>query len=216
MSEPNTLAKNSINLLLYEHVEGILENTNAVIFLKDKDGKYLSVNIAFEQECGLKNNEIIGHDDFDVYERSRAEEYRAHNALVLTTEVTKIFRQRPVPQQYFTYKTPLKNKVGRTMGVLGVSFLCENTEDFSQKFCNLQLPLEISMMNSNVGIQINAESTKMLTLRQYDCLYYLIKGMSAKQIAHTLGLSSRTVEDHLHRLKEKFHCNTRFDLISQH
>lgn len=58
-----------------------------------------------------------------------------------------------------------------------------------------------------------ASETDFLTLRQYDCLYYLIKGMTAKEIANILGLSYRTVQDHFERIKQKFNCHRRSELI---
>lgn len=215
MTEPNNLANNFINLLLYEHVDGILENTAANVYMKDNIGKYLAVNTVFEKISGIKSREIIGHDDFDLFASSQADTFRKHDALILTKEVTNLFFERTISQIFLSYKTPLKNRLGKTIGVLGFSFLCENSEDLSLATCNPHPPLDIFSINSSIRIQRKEKSVKkILTLRQYDCLYYLIKGMSAKQIANTLGLSCRTVEDHISRLKEKFNCNTRFDLVS--
>ena len=52
-----------------------------------------------------------------------------------------------------------------------------------------------------------------LSKRQYQCIYYLLRGYSAKQIANQLGISSRTVETHIHRLKVKYQCTSKSQLI---
>ncbi len=54
-----------------------------------------------------------------------------------------------------------------------------------------------------------------LTQRQADCLFYLTKGLTAKEIAQVIKLSPRTVEDHIERVKVKFHCLSRGDLINK-
>jgi DNA-binding NarL/FixJ family response regulator len=54
---------------------------------------------------------------------------------------------------------------------------------------------------------------KKLTDRQVECLYYLVKGMTIRQIASQLTLSHRTVEHYLETIKRKLQCNKRCELI---
>lgn len=53
-----------------------------------------------------------------------------------------------------------------------------------------------------------------LSPRQQECLFYLIRGQTAKQIAKQLGCSHRTVEAHIDHIKNKFKCTTKGDLIN--
>ena len=50
-------------------------------------------------------------------------------------------------------------------------------------------------------------------LRQTECLYYAMRGRTATQIAGILGLSPRTVEQHLEHIKIKLNVNSRSELI---
>ena len=52
-----------------------------------------------------------------------------------------------------------------------------------------------------------------LTKRQLDCLFYLVKGMTIKEIAAMLSLSHRTIEHYIEAIKQKLECNSRSDLI---
>lgn len=52
-----------------------------------------------------------------------------------------------------------------------------------------------------------------LSKRESECLYYLLKGSSAKQIALKLNLSYRTIETYVSHLKDKFNCRTRIELV---
>ena len=54
-----------------------------------------------------------------------------------------------------------------------------------------------------------------LTEKQIDCVILLIEGKSAKEIAKILDLSFRTVEGHLHKIKEKLNCNNKSELIKK-
>ena len=54
----------------------------------------------------------------------------------------------------------------------------------------------------------------LLSKRQAQCLGLALHGRTAKEIARTLGLSYRTVEDYIYALKIKLGCNTLSSLFS--
>ena len=55
----------------------------------------------------------------------------------------------------------------------------------------------------------------VLTNRQMDCLYYFLRGKTAKETAVILRLSKRTVEFYLENLKNQFSCQTKAELIDK-
>lgn len=54
-----------------------------------------------------------------------------------------------------------------------------------------------------------------LSRRQEECLFFLIRGKTTKQIASILNLSPRTVEDYIDNIKIKFDCLSRHQLIDK-
>lgn len=54
----------------------------------------------------------------------------------------------------------------------------------------------------------------LLTKRENDCVKHLIQGKSNKAIAKSLGISSRTVEEHLDHIRSKLNAKNRSTLIS--
>src|SRR5690348_13218166 len=50
-------------------LQGILDNSTAVIYLKDTQGRYLKINRQFEDLFGVKILDAIGKTDFDLFPR---------------------------------------------------------------------------------------------------------------------------------------------------
>ncbi len=69
-------------------------------------------------------------------------------------------------------------------------------------------------MSSILSTQFElVEKKTQLSSRETECTYYLLKGLSAKEIAKILGLSYRTVELHLINIRKKLNCNKTSTLI---
>ncbi|MFA6036964.1 MAG: LuxR C-terminal-related transcriptional regulator [Legionellales bacterium] len=54
-----------------------------------------------------------------------------------------------------------------------------------------------------------------LSQRQQECLFYLLRGKSDKDIAKRLNISSRTVESYINEIKHKMNCNNRSEIIEK-
>ncbi len=54
-----------------------------------------------------------------------------------------------------------------------------------------------------------------LTNRETECLFYLVRGKTAKQMAAILSISFRTIEKHISNIKHKLNCTTKSDLIDK-
>lgn len=53
----------------------------------------------------------------------------------------------------------------------------------------------------------------IFTLREAQVLKYFLQGKPAKEIAHILSITAKTVEFHLAKIKEKLHCHKRSDIF---
>lgn len=61
----------------------------------------------------------------------------------------------------------------------------------------------------------NVNKEHVLSKRLAECLFLLLQGKSMKAIAYDLKISSRTVEEHINRLKYIFGCSTKFQLVEK-
>lgn len=60
----------------------------------------------------------------------------------------------------------------------------------------------------------SADRATCLTIRQVEVLRLAVCGLSGKQIAHHLGISVRTVEDHFHAMRERIGAHGQGELIA--
>ena len=104
----------------------IAENQPGLIWLKDRDGRFLSVNKEFAKSCGAMNPSLLaGKSDLDVWPRELALRYMADDARVMETGESCTVEE-PISDQgevkwFETFKTPVRDEHGRVIGTTGYS-----------------------------------------------------------------------------------------------
>lgn len=97
-----------------------------LIWLKNRDGKYLACNAEFERFYGIKESDIIGKDDFDFVDFESASIFQSNDRKVLETEKSFIdeeiltFADDGYTGLFEIIKTPMKDKNGKIVGILGI------------------------------------------------------------------------------------------------
>lgn len=64
-------------------LKDIIDSSPSIIFLKDADGRFITINKQLEDLLGISRRELKGKTDFDIFPKDRAEYYRAHDRRVL-------------------------------------------------------------------------------------------------------------------------------------
>ncbi len=70
----------------------------------------------------------------------------------------------------------------------------------------------IKIKNFNLSNDLEGE---VLKKAQLNCLVGITQGKTAKEIAQCFNLSYRTVEGHINKLKERFNCNSKSELLEK-
>lgn len=78
-----------------------------------------------------------------------------------------------------------------------------------------EIPASLSLQKrldflKQIGLIDKQES---FTKREVDYLQFIAKGMTCSQIAKSMQLSKRTVENYIGMLRQKFRCNSKADLV---
>ncbi len=106
-------------------LEQILDNTSAVVFVKDAGGRYLFVNHEFERLAGRPRGSIVGSSDRDLYPAETAERLRENDRRVLAErrpiEVEEIVDRGGAARTYLASKFPLFKPDGEPYAVCGIA-----------------------------------------------------------------------------------------------
>ena len=201
-------------------VESLLRLPNNLgVFWKDIEGNYLGCNdISAEKMNFGSRHDIVGRSDFDLpilhHEAARV---REGDALVKQNRsVSQFHYQATLPDsklEFITIKMPLFDADGHISGIFGIDNFIDKDSMNSVAPMLIDANVQINFLNSLKPKQYPAASRGELTLREKECLFYLRRGMTAKEIARPLGLSHRTVEHYIDKIKNKLGCRTRSELI---
>ncbi len=106
-------------------LQQILDNTTAVVFAKDAEGRYLFANRRFRALFRKRGTDIIGRKDADVFEKEMADRFRANDLKVLETRKAIEFEEQ-APQRdgvhtYLSVKFPLFGRNGVPYAVCGIA-----------------------------------------------------------------------------------------------
>lgn len=104
----------------------VLDNIPVRVFWKDRNSVFIGCNQLLARDAGLKSNQdIIGKTDAELIWKEQAELYRADDAKVIESGISKLNYEEPQTgpggehRWLRTNKVPMRNFEGRIIGVLG-------------------------------------------------------------------------------------------------
>ncbi|WP_437853537.1 AAA family ATPase [Sorangium sp. So ce363] len=108
-----------------ELLQSIIDNSTAVIYLKDLEGRYLMINRRYAELLHVSEQAIVGRTDYDVFPRERADAFRAVDQEVMATG-TALQAEEEVPQDdglhtYIALKYPLCSAAKQPYAICGIS-----------------------------------------------------------------------------------------------
>ena len=103
----------------------IVDNTDAVIYVKRLDGRYDFVNTTFERLFHLRLDEIVGRNDFELFPEAMAKAFRANDERVTSTgqsmQIIEVAPHDDGPHTYVSLKFPLRDSSGTIDALAGIS-----------------------------------------------------------------------------------------------
>jgi PAS domain S-box-containing protein len=101
----------------------LMENGPQKIFYKDKNSVYVFASKNFARDLKTTPDEMTGKTDFDFFPKELAEKYREDDQRIITEGNTEELEEKYIQdgQNVFvkTVKTPITDKKGHTVGILG-------------------------------------------------------------------------------------------------
>jgi PAS domain S-box-containing protein len=161
-------------------LQSILDNSSTVVFLKDIQGRYITVNRRYEELFHVDRKEVVNKTDYDIFPREFADKFRMHDEQALE-KLCAIEMEEVVPHDdglhtYISVKFPLLSQDGKPYAVCGIA-----TDITERK--NAQEQIEKSLKEKEV------------LLRE---VYHRVKN-NMQIITSLLNLQSRYVKDGAYR-----------------
>lgn len=106
-------------------LKSLLDNSPALVYLKDMNGKYTHVNKTFERILGSKNAGIVGKKPYEVFPWAVADRFVKNDRKVIgTLEPLIVEEEFFVDNQVKTFHSilfPLRGESGKPIGIAGIS-----------------------------------------------------------------------------------------------
>ncbi|KKO20114.1 MAG: PAS domain-containing protein [Candidatus Brocadia sp.] len=108
-----------------EQSQAILDNTSAVIYLKDTSCRYLLINRQYEKLFHVTKEEVVGKTDYDLFPKENADAFRLNDQKVLETRRSMVVKELAPHDDgmhtYISLKFPMYDTVEGLYGVCGIS-----------------------------------------------------------------------------------------------
>jgi PAS domain S-box-containing protein len=108
-----------------ERIKSIIDNTTAVIYVKDVKGRYLMINRRFKELFHLNDEQILGRTDHDLFPQEAADVFTENDRRVIRSDqplnLEEVADQDDGPHTFISVKFPLKDGSGHPYGVCGIS-----------------------------------------------------------------------------------------------
>ena len=106
-------------------IHAILDNSPALIFLKDMEERYLLVNKEFERAFEVSQEEIRGKKDQQVFPVEQAATFQANDLRVIQTgvpmEFEEVVLQEDRPHTHIVHRFPLLDLEGKIYAIGGIA-----------------------------------------------------------------------------------------------
>lgn len=211
--------KRNSQALLYN--QDLIDQLPGLFYIVDLESKFLHVNNVFTQWTGFKSCEsLIDRTYTDM--RCRAAERHLyfkeqdHLAIASMKPVT-ILAYVCYAHDWlvvFGEKYPLKSPTGELLGI--VSHFRDITKYHLidlYRFLNVGKTKNLIPQQQIEYILAEYDPELELSPRQSQCLFFLLRGKSYKEIAHILNISTRTSEGYITEIKTKLNCVSKSELI---
>ena len=113
-------------------LQSILDNTTAMIYVKDVDGRYLFVNRQLEKNFHLPGEQILGKTDIDLGISELSRTFYTNDLKVIETnapiEFEEVIQQEDGPHTYISQKFPMYHADNDT-----ISAVCNISTDITER-----------------------------------------------------------------------------------
>ncbi len=185
-------------------ITSIFKYTPAVVYIKDKEGRYILVNPQFEKLFSIKAEEVRGKTDYDIFPQETADQLRANDLMVLSKNLCQHVEEQ-IPQRdglhtYLSVKFPIYDDAKAISGLCGISTDITEVKKAQDQLRRLSGSIIAGQEQERTAIarELHDELGQMLTALRLDSVWLSehLKGTdtkameNAKAMERALGMCS--------------------------
>jgi PAS domain S-box-containing protein len=175
-----------------ELLQAILDNSTAMIHIKDADGKYLLTNRHFDNLFHMAKEQITGKTDGDIFPQEKAAVLRENDLKVIETcsplSIEEVIPQDDGPHTYLSLKFPLCNSEGTAYAVGTIS-----TDVSDRK--RAELTLEKAKAELEIEVEQRTLFLKQANqLLQFELAAKVRGAITVRQMTAQVARHARTVD----------------------
>jgi PAS domain S-box-containing protein len=187
-------------------ITNILKYTPDVVYVKDREGKYVLVNSRFEELFKVTNEVVRGKTDFEIFPQDVAEQFRSSDRQVLDKgQSCQVEENVPHDGEMHTYlavKFPVFDDTGEVNGVCGISTDITAVKKAQDQLRRLSGSIMASQEKERTAIarELHDELGQVLTALRMDAVWMQerLKDSDPETSRHALtmcNLIDKTIKD---------------------
>ncbi len=189
-----------------EVIAGILRFTPNVVYIKDRECRYLMVNSRYEELFGVNAAEVCGKKDDEIHPQSIARQLQEHDADVIAEGLS--FRTQEHIQQtdrvrtYLSVKFPIYDQTGKARGIGGIATDITELKNAQEQLRRLSGSIIAGQEKERAAIarELHDELGQILTALRMDAVWLArhLKGKDEKAAQRALTmceLTDKTIEE---------------------
>jgi PAS domain S-box-containing protein len=170
----------------------LIDNTSAVIYMRDLDGRYMLVNREYERLFDVRRAEILGLTDHDLFPKDIADDFRANDLRAAANraplQMEEVAPGDDGPHTYVTVKFPLLDEAGKAYAVCGISTDITERKRAEEQVRELNAQLETRVLERTAELQAST--------RELDSFAYSVSHDLRAPLRSLDGFSQLLVEDY--------------------
>jgi PAS domain S-box-containing protein len=185
-------------------LQGVVDGTPDVVFVKNNQGRYIIVNAAGARLIGRPIEEILGKDDAELYPLEDAQQIMETDRQIIKSGETKAYEVAITmdggTRAFLFTKTPYHNQLGETQGLVGVGRDITEHQQAAEHLENSRAELRAL----SAQLQSVREEERMRISREiHDELGQVLTGLKMDVVSLARRMSDATATRDWRQLKER-------------